>query len=402
MRPPLPALSSPGRLSLCTDGVPVHADVEFAPSHHISPSEAVDVAVPPVLTEAAVALSAANDNPSTARDLAALVLDANYDAQAGSGWSSPVVPPGVSLHAWREQQAQQHASPLSQSAYANASRSPNRETTRSFSPDSGSHGRAISPDSSTAFSVGTPPTSAGGGSPPPPASGAPGSMGAASLPLGPFSQRLAEALENEANKLPQGLVGGLAAVSSKKETPSGSFSSDAAASKPATFTPLKPSLLLPFPSGTPTPGSLSVTDDPFTFSSALSTSPFQSPSAELSHNPLSAASLPGTPLAAPHPRKLSFASYADLVNEERLAEITGERLAADGVSTPAPAPAPGGGGAGGGTASPTQSRSRSGTRIGTQGPFGLVAPLTSAPVQPGSVAVEQLEKKVAAVALAAE
>ncbi|KAK4335164.1 hypothetical protein RTBOTA2_003917 [Rhodotorula toruloides] len=372
-------------------------DVEFAPSHHISPSEAVDVAVPPVLTEAAVALSAANDDPSTARDLAALVLDANYDAQAGSGWSSPVVPPGVSLHAWREQQAQQHASPLSQSAYANASRSPNRETTRSFSPDSGSGGRAISPDSSTAFSVGTPPTSAGGGSPPPPASGGPGSLGGSSLPLGPFSQRLAEALENEANKLPQGLVGGMSTVSSKMETPSGSFSSDAASGKPATFTPLKPSLLMPFPSGTPTPGSLSVTDDPFTFSSALSTSPFQSPSTELSHNPLTAASHPGTPLAAPHPRKLSFASYADLVNEERLAEITGERLAADGVSTPAP------GGAAGGTGSPTQTRSRSGTRVGAQAPFGLVPPpLTSTASGGGSAAVEQLEKKVAAVALAAD
>ena len=70
---------------------------------------------------------------------------------------------------------------------------------------------------------------------------------------------------------------------------------------------------MPFPAGTPH-GS----DDPFT------SSPLQSPSHELANNPVAAAQQ-GQP--QPHPRKLSFASYADLVNEERLAELTGERLA---------------------------------------------------------------------------
>ncbi|BGP48586.1 hypothetical protein JCM10450v2_004462 [Rhodotorula kratochvilovae] len=328
-------------------------DVEFAPSHHISPSEAVDVAVPPVLTEAAVALShAAEGDPITSRDLAALVLDAEHDAAAGSGWSSPVIPPSFIAHAspppLSQQQHDKHQQPAAAQhplshVYANASRSPTRGT-RSFSPDSGSGGRAASPGSST-FSVGTPPTSTGGGSPPPPPQ---------SGSLGPFSQRLAEALENEANKPGLGapLLG--AVVGQHRETsPEGGLAPGltSAPSSPPTvqrtssssqqYTPLKPSLLLPFPA----PGhGLAGADDPFS-------SPLHSPSHEL----------PANPLAAPHPRKLSFASYADLVNEERLAELTGERLADAGAGAVGGSATPG---AGVGAASPVQGRSRSGTRSG--------------------------------------
>ncbi|GAA6053191.1 hypothetical protein JCM3770_000019 [Rhodotorula araucariae] len=333
-------------------------DVEFAPSHHISPSEAVDVAVPPVLTEAAVALSqAAEGDPITTRDLAALVLDAEHDAVAGSGWSSPVLPPSFVAHA--SPSSLSHASPSSLSqaqapqhdkqqapqhplahVYANASRSPTRGT-RSFSPDSGSGGRAASPGSSI-FSVGTPPTSAGGGSPPPPPQ---------SGSLGTFSQRLAEALESEASKPGLGapLLGTV--VGQLRETAGDTGLAPGLSSAPSSpptvqctssssqYTPLKPSLLLPFPAGGL--GGAGA-DDPFS-------SPLHSPSHEL----------PTNPLAAPHPRKLSFASYADLVNEERLAELTGERLADTGPGGVPGSATPGAGGAG----SPVQGRSRSGTQV---------------------------------------
>ncbi|GAA5921733.1 hypothetical protein JCM3775_001789 [Rhodotorula graminis] len=362
-------------------------DVEFAPSHHISPSEAVDVAVPPVLTEAAVALSiAADGDPITSRDLAALALDAEYDAVAGSGWSSPVVPPSAVahgqppplVHQGQSQDKQQH--PLSH-VYANASRSPTRGS-RSFSPDSGSGGRAASPESST-FSVGTPPTSAGGGSPPPP----PASLG------GPFSQRLAEALENEASKPGLGapFLGAARATSPESVGGGGGGGGTGAAGNSAPSSPpvphvaaqaqqarstshssasftsaLRPSHLMPFPAG-----SHAGSDDPFS-----SSSPLHSPSHELGANPV----------AAPHPRKLSFASYADLVNEERLAELTGERLAdvpsggAGGAATPGASGLPG-------TASPMGGRSRSGTKTG---PHAL-----------GLLHVEQLEGKLAAATLEA-
>ncbi|GAA5897845.1 hypothetical protein JCM8208_003173 [Rhodotorula glutinis] len=359
-------------------------DVEFAPSHHISPSEAVDVAVPPVLTEAAVALSVAADgDPITSRDLAALALDAEYGAVAGSGWSSPVVPPSAVahgqppplVHQGQSQDKQQH--PLSH-VYANASRSPTRGS-RSFSPDSGSGGRAASPESST-FSVGTPPTSAGGGSPPPP----PSSRG------GPFSQRLAEALENEASKPGLGapFLGAQRATSPESVGGVGATASSAPSSPPvphvapqaqqarstshssASFTSaLRPSHLMPFPAG-----SHAGSDDPFS-----SSSPLHSPSHELGANPV----------AAPHPRKLSFASYADLVNEERLAELTGERLAdvpSGGGAATGGAATPGGSGLPG-TASPMGGRSRSGTKTG---PHAL-----------GLLHVEQLEGKLAAATLEA-
>ncbi|GAA5833311.1 hypothetical protein JCM9279_001490 [Rhodotorula babjevae] len=361
-------------------------DVEFAPSHHISPSEAVDVAVPPVLTEAAVALSVAADgDPITSRDLAALALDAEYDAVAGSGWSSPVVAPSAVAHGQppplahqsQSQDKQQH--PLSH-VYANASRSPTRGASRSFSPDSGSGGRAASPESST-FSVGTPPTSAGGGSPPPP-----GALG------GPFSQRLAEALENEASKpglgapflgaqratSPESVVGGSAAAASSASSsppvphvaPQSPQQARSTSHSSASFTSaLRPSHLMPFPAG-----SHAGSDDPFS-----SSSPLHSPSHELGANPV----------AAPHPRKLSFASYADLVNEERLAELTGERLAdvpSGGAAGAGGAATPGGSGLPG-TASPMGGRSRSGTKTG---PHAL-----------GLLHVEQLEGKLAAATLEA-
>ncbi|GAA5967908.1 hypothetical protein JCM11641_005805 [Rhodosporidiobolus odoratus] len=322
-------------------------DVEFAPSHLLNPSEAVDVAVPPVLTEAAVALTtlpcllSSSDLLAQQQDLAALVHDAEQEAQAGSGWSSPVVPPQLALH-------QPHVtSPLHHHSHANASRSPVRGSgMRSFSPDSTGRGgvegaRSLSPDSSTTFSVGTPPTSNSGGSPPPmmPKSGSP----PPALSLGPFGQRLAEALENEANK-PAAPQGSSSLPVAKRDTspdavePSRSAASSpgvsrSAAAKTATYTPLKPSLLLPFPSGTP--AASGPLDDPFSsFSPASSSaSPLHSPSYEHA-NPFAAPSPSSTiaggaassQLAQPHPRRLSFYSYADLINEERIQELKGEAM----------------------------------------------------------------------------
>ena len=403
-------------------GAQREADVEFPTTHHITPSEAVDVAVPPVLTEAAVALSAADDDPIASRDLAALVLDAEQDAQANSGWSSPVLPPGVSLHQWHQQQQQQqqhqHHSPrqLSQTSYANSSRSPVRGM-RSFSPDSSSggrgDGRAASPGSSY-FSAGTPPTSTGGGSPPP-ASMAASVQSTATAAFGPFSQRLAEALENEASKLPVGLTGASAAsVAAAKATAQSTSSPEATSPRSDASSPsrrssqnvLSPNLLRPFPTGSPSAVSSS-SEDPF---AVASPSPLPSPSLTGSSSlqpPTTSASSSATPtpasialanatgttaagLAAPHPRKLSFATYADLVNEERLAELTGERLAPEastpggasgtGAQTPggagSVAPSPGGG-VGGAMA---LSRSRSGTYS-------------------SSGIVEQLESRLAATGL---
>ncbi|GAA5872210.1 hypothetical protein JCM3774_002296 [Rhodotorula dairenensis] len=366
-------------------------DVEFPTTHHITPSEAVDVAVPPVLTEAAVALSTADDDPIASRDLAALVLDAEQDAQANSGWSSPVLPPGVSLHQWHQQQQQQqqhHQAPhqLAQTSYANASRSPVRGM-RSFSPDSSSagrgRGRATSPGSSQ-FSAGTPPTSAGGGSPPPPhpvVSMATSAQSTAAAALGPFSQRLAEALENEASKLPAGLTGASAANAAAKapssSSPETSPRSDASSrSRHGSQSVLSPSLLRPFPTGSPAVSSSS--EDPFAASPLASPSiteagsslqPPTSASSSATPTPASVAlaSAAGTAsLAAPHPRKLSFATYADLVNEERLAELTGERLAPEaatpgGTGAQTPGVGPAGSGAAGVGSAMGLSRSRSGT-----------------------------------------
>lgn len=375
------------------------ADVEFPTTHHITPSEAVDVAVPPVLTEAAVALSAADDDPIASRDLAALVLDAEQDAQANSGWSSPVAAPaGISTHSW--QPPQQHAHPpaaASHATYANASRSPVRGS-RSFSPDSSSQGggRATSPGSSY-FSAGTPPTSAGGGSPPP-ASTSASMQSTAAATFGPFSQRLAEALENEASKLPPGLTGtaavpasaaGQAQASSPELSPRSDTSSPP---RLATHNVLSPSLLRPFSTGTSALSSGS--EDPFTASPLSSPSqetsstlvPPQTVSSSTTSTPattalVGAAIAPGG-VAAPHPRKLSFATYADLVNEERLAELTGERLALDGVAPTASGTQTPGGvgltGSPGGGAGPGLSRSRSGTQ--------------------SSLMVDQLESRLAAAA----
>lgn len=92
---------------------PLHADVEFHATHHISPQEAVDVAIPPVLDEAAVALSSSDELSSS--DLASIVRESE---DVGSGWSSPALPP---------------ATPHPH----NTSRSPVRQSSaRSRSPDS--------------------------------------------------------------------------------------------------------------------------------------------------------------------------------------------------------------------------------------------------------------------------
>ena len=72
------------------DSIPVFVptDVEFNATHHISPQEAVDVAIPPVLDEAAFALSSSDELSSS--DLASMVRDSE---DVGSGWSSPALPP---------------------------------------------------------------------------------------------------------------------------------------------------------------------------------------------------------------------------------------------------------------------------------------------------------------------
>lgn len=396
------------------------ADVEFPTTHHITPSEAVDVAVPPVLTEAAVALSTADDDPIASRDLAALVLDAEQDAQANSGWSSPVLPPGVSLHQWHQQQQQQqqhqHHSPrqLSQASYANSSRSPVRGM-RSFSPDSSSggrgDGRAASPGSSY-FSAGTPPTSTGGGSPPP-ASMTASVQSTATAAFGPFSQRLAEALENEASKLPVGLTGASAASVAAKAAAQSSSSPEPTSPRSDASSPsrrssqhiLSPNLLRPFPTGSPSAVSSS-SEDPF---AAASPSPLPSPSLTGSSSlqpPTTSASSSATPtpasialanstgtaagLAAPHPRKLSFATYADLVNEERLAELTGERLAPE-AATP-------GGASGTGAQTPGGAGSAAPTPGGVGGAMAL-SRSRSGTYSSSSRIVEQLESRLAAAGL---
>ncbi|SCV71917.1 BQ2448_4611 [Microbotryum intermedium] len=142
-------------------------DVEFNATHQISPQEAVDVAVAPVLDEAVVALS----SPGMTPDIASLVHDSEEAALVGSGWSSP-------LHAI----AIPSSSSVGLALGASASRSPVRSSqTRSFSPDSASDSaRGASPESVASFSVGTPPDDRS--------------------TFAPFSQTLSEALEHEAQK----------------------------------------------------------------------------------------------------------------------------------------------------------------------------------------------------------
>ncbi|GAA6028450.1 hypothetical protein JCM8097_007034 [Rhodosporidiobolus ruineniae] len=386
-------------------------DVEFAPSHLLAPSEAVDVAVPPVLTEAALALSLSSDgDPLAAHELAHLAHEAESDAQAGSGWSSPggvgagglaALLAGGSPEQLKTQPGQGqghayqpvHSSPLHQGApHAlphvhhpfSSSRSPTRGggVQRSLSPDH--HRRATSPpmsDSSasasaaasvtsgpTAATAASPPTSYSGGSPSPMelqlGGGGGGGSPKLSLPLGPFGQRLTEALEEEANRPGSGSA---SAAGERDTSPTGasetSSSGTGAAGRPggkaATYTPLKPSLLLPFPSNLPGVGVGGLApDDPFSsFSpssggshlgsgSAVSSSPLHSPSYE-APNPFSSVGAGASPsagggggeLAAPHPRRLSFYSYADLINEERIQELKGEGI---GPTSAAEGPLPSG------------------------------------------------------------
>ncbi|GAA5931767.1 hypothetical protein JCM1841_006734 [Sporobolomyces salmonicolor] len=355
-------------------------DVEFAPSHHISPSEAVDVAVPPVLTEAAVALSASSDDPLVSHDLEALIHESEADAQAGSGWSSPVVAPAHAQHQAphhpsisHSHSSQPHHHPFGQQqlppigsphahTYANSSRSPVRSShSRSFSPDSltgasasgvealssGEDRRAASPGgSSTTFSVDSPPTSTGEVSPPGTSAGGAGGFG-----LGPFGKKLAEALENEANKLPGGLVGtslgaNATATAKARETssPPATTAKDdpspparAAAPASPTSAPFRPSSLLspltlpvPFPASSTASPSGGASENPFL---STTTSPLPSPTLELPA--ASSSSSTSHALCAPHPRRLSFLSYADVINEERMAELTGEGSATGGAATPA-------------------------------------------------------------------
>ncbi|KAK4703502.1 hypothetical protein P7C70_g2721, partial [Phenoliferia sp. Uapishka_3] len=149
-----------------------------------------------------------------------------------------------------------------QHPYVGASRSPTRGS-RSFSPDSTSSGRATSPESSASFSIGTP-----GSSPP-------------SAVYAPFTHHLSEALESEARN------------------------------------GRKPTFAL---GGPPTPGTS--TKIPFPSVSSSST-PSEYGGASGLPGISSSASMES--LGADR-RRLSFMSLADVINEERMAELTGTAI----------------------------------------------------------------------------
>ncbi|KAI5480748.1 hypothetical protein MNV49_007154 [Pseudohyphozyma bogoriensis] len=232
-------------------------DVEFASTHHLTSAEAVDVAIPPVLDEAAVALSA-HEADLTQGEFASLVAD---HSEVGSGWNSPVTVP--TLH------ASHHGT-----GHAGASRSPVRGGSgRSFSPDSiGSGRRATSPGSSTSFSIGTPPLGSVGGTSPP--------------SLHPFTKHLQEALEKTEKK---GLV--------KRDSVGASSIASAGGTLSASQ------------------GSLGLGGIPFPSAGGVDSLP-NSPSLDQLND-----------VAAGHDvRRLSFISMADVINDERMAEITGSQF----------------------------------------------------------------------------
>ncbi|KAM0753151.1 hypothetical protein T439DRAFT_378867 [Meredithblackwellia eburnea MCA 4105] len=248
-------------------------DVEFSSAHQLSAPEAVDVAIPPVLDEAVLELSASEELSS--RDLASLVRESE---DFGSGWSSPVTPARGVGHLDDDIHG-----------YSSASRSPTRGG-RSFSPDSASSasGRATSPESSTSFSVGTP-----GSSPP-------GSFV-------PFNQHLADALETEVRKKPLFPLG-LKAPPNLAVAGAGTGSSPSISTvsgSPSPVIPSPSSAAVPFPSvGGP---------------DALEALTSSAESAALDR------------------RRLSFMSLADIINDERMAELTGSSPFEDikaGASTP--------------------------------------------------------------------
>lgn len=246
-----------------------------------------------------MALSSASD--VQARDL---LRDAQDEASS-SGWSSPA-----------------GASPIPHSgrhSYANASRSPTRSMaggeSRSFSPSSVDGGRATSPGSSTSFSIGTPPDET----------------------LHPFSQGLSDALEK--TEAARTVGGGL----EDDRSPAGS----------TFFNPSQPAgdIVLPPPvlsTGLPAKSMLAM---PIPFPHSAS---FDSPVGSIPASPSLETVNPNNPAKA---RRLSFLSYAgtifpshfarrrrltfsfpllDVINEERLAELTG---------APAGGEVPSGGGA---------------------------------------------------------
>lgn len=217
-------------------------DVEFASTHHITPSEAVDVAIPPVLDEAVAALSS---DEITSSELASSVRE----SEDTSGWSSPVTVSSVHI-------SHQHS-------YATASRSPVRGSgARSFSPDSfSSGGREISP-------VGSPPLNieVSGSSPPP-------------TLFHPFTQHLSDALLDTSNL---------------------SHSPPAFTIPPVPFNSSPVTGVIPFPSV------IGATSDADSLPA--------SPSIENLHD---------------H-RRLSFMSLADIINDERLGELTGNSRTMEG------------------------------------------------------------------------
>lgn len=218
----------------------------------------MDVAIAPVLDEAALALSSASD--SQARDL----LREAQDEASSSGWSSPV-----------------GASPISSShpgrhSYANASRSPTRSMGagegRSFSPSSIDGGRATSPGSSTSFSIGTPPDET----------------------LHPFSQGLSDALEKTEAARTVGLVGGGGLDNSHSPAGSSLFNPSQSAGEIVLPPPV-------MPTGLPAKSMLAM---PIPFPNAAS---FDSPVGSIPASPSVETVNPNNPAKA---RRLSFLSYA--------------------------------------------------------------------------------------------
>ncbi|KAK4054388.1 hypothetical protein OIV83_000882 [Microbotryomycetes sp. JL201] len=250
-------LSSSGMISRSASNVDLshvfERDVEFASTHRISAQEAVDVAIAPVLDEAAVALTSSTNDLTIGPDVLA----------PNSGWSSPVVPSAsAALH------AQQSRSPTRAAVASGVAGTAQSEARlaggRSLSPDSAS--RAASPGSSTSFSIGTPPDDSA---------------------HHPFTQHLSDALERE-----------------RKEQRSGNHED-----------------------------TIRLTNSATDHSAAAGQKTF-APLSAVSHEHLGpTASIPGSPSldhvaavaagASGRERALSFTSYADVINEERLAELTG-------------------------------------------------------------------------------
>ncbi|KAK4056770.1 hypothetical protein OIO90_002322 [Microbotryomycetes sp. JL221] len=274
-------LSSSGMISRSASNVDLshvfERDVEFASTHRISAQEAVDVAIAPVLDEAAVVLTSSNTDLTSSISGNDLTTTSNV-----SGWSSPVpsssIAGGPSYVASRSPTRPSTMAtttaaatsgtipPMTTTTTTTASEgnmthtvsSPTRSSgLRSLSPESAS--RAASPGSSTSFSIGTPPDDQ--------------HHYQQQQQQHPFTQHLSDALERE-------------------RTERGS-----------------------------------------TLTSLTNTTKFYP--MEIVGGGVGGGSIPGSPnpdqvaagvaaaVGGVRERALSFTSYADVINEERLAELTG-------------------------------------------------------------------------------